>query len=294
MRSLLTAEWQKMMGHRWMTGFTVWIFPVGAIGVFVTFTLLLFLMPDAKDRLLNGPLVWDEQFLGPWIMFGGGDGGLFVRTLPIVFCASVFAGEYGWGTWKNIVPRSSRIGLILVKFVVAVSMIMIALFITSLVAGFATFVMSAIGGQPVTPEMTGDAVSAFIRDYLLAIALGFVVVVLIANYSALAAMLTKSTVGGAVAGIGFMIFEEFLLPILNLLSHLLNTPDIVQLYRITPTYNLKNASHWVIYGEPSNTQFYLDLAQPDTLLFSVVMLISWSVILLTIVMFLFQRQDITS
>lgn len=98
MRSLLTAEWQKMMGHRWMTGFTVWIFPVGAIGVFVTFTLLLFLMPDAKDRLLNGPLVWDEQFLGPWIMFGGGDGGLFVRTLPIVFCASVFAGEYGWGT----------------------------------------------------------------------------------------------------------------------------------------------------------------------------------------------------
>ena len=70
MRNLLSAEWQKIVGHRWMTGFTVWIFPVGAIGVFATFVLLLFLMPSAKSRLLNAPLVWTEQFLGPWVMFG--------------------------------------------------------------------------------------------------------------------------------------------------------------------------------------------------------------------------------
>ena len=38
--------------------------------------------------------------------------GYFVRVLPIVFCAGVFAGEFSWGTWKNIVPRSRRSGLI--------------------------------------------------------------------------------------------------------------------------------------------------------------------------------------
>lgn len=294
MRNLLAAEWQKMMGHRWMTGFTVWIFPVGAVGVFATFILLLFLMPDSSDRLLAGPLVWDDQFFGPWVMFGSAGGGLFIRTLPIVFCASVFAGEYGWGTWKNVLPRSNRLGLILVKFVVAVTMIMLSLLGTSIVAGVATFILSAISGQPVTPELTADVISGFLGDYLLAVALGLVVVVLITNYSALASIITKSTVGGAVAGIGFMLFEEFLLPLLNLLARLLNTPDIVQLYRITPTYNLKNATHWVQVGEPSANQFYIDLAQPDSLLFSVVMLVSWSAIMLVLTALLFQQQDITS
>lgn len=294
MRNLLAAEWQKIMGHRWLTGFTVWIFPVGAIGVFATFILLLFLMPDSQDRLLNGPLVWTDQFLGPWIMFGGGGGGLFVRVLPIVFCASVFAGEYTWGTWKNIVPRSQRFGLIVVKFVVVVVMLLIALSVTSLVAGFATFLLSSITGQSVSPELTTDALSSFIGDYVLAIGLGFIIIILIANYAAIAAMLTRSVVGSAIAGIGMMIFEEFLLPFLNLLSRLLNTPDIVQLYRFTPTHNLKNATYWIQIGEPSATQFYIDLARPDTLLFSVAMLMIWCIGGLLLVSWLFQRQDITT
>lgn len=294
MRNLLSAEWQKIMGHRWMTGFTVWIFPVGAIGVFATFILLLFLMPDSKDRLLNAPLVWTDQFLGPWVMFGSAGGGLFTRVLPIVFCASVFAGEFSWGTWKNIVPRSQRLSLIITKFVVVVVMLMIALSVTSFVAGFATFLLAGIGGQSVLPEMTPDIISVFIGDYLTAVALGLVIIVLIANYAAIASMFTRSIVGGAIAGMGIMIFEEFLLPILKLLSRILNLPELVQLYRFTPTYNLKNATYWVQLGEPSTNQFFINLSQSDTLLFSVSLLIAWCVGALMLVIWLFNRQDITT
>jgi len=294
MRNLLSAEWQKMTGHRWMIGFTVWIFPVGAVGVFATFILLLFLMPDSKDRLLNAPLVWTEQFMGPWVMFGGAGGGIFARSLPIVFCASVFAGEFSWGTWKNIAPRSQRLNLIFVKFVIAVAILVLALMITSVVAGLATFMLAGVSGQSLLPEMNAETLSVFMGDYASAVALGFVIIILIANYAAIASMLTRSVVGGAVAGMGIMIFEEFLLPILNLLARLLNTPDMIQLYRFTPTYNLKNATHWVQMGEPSNNQFYLELAQPDTLLFSVGLLIVWCVGSFLIVAWLFNRQDITT
>lgn len=294
MRNLLSAEWQKMMGHRWMTGFTVWIFPVGAVGVFATFIFLLFLMPEAKDRLLNAPLVWTEQFMGPWVMFGSAGGGIFARVLPIVFCASIFAGEFSWGTWKNIVPRSQRMNLIFVKFVVAVAMLMVSLLITSFVTGLATFLLAGIGGQSVIPEVTVETISTFTGDYMTAVALGLVIIVLIANYAAIASMLTQSVVGGSIAGIGIMIFEEFLLPILNLLARLLNTPEIVQFYRFTPTYNLKNATHWVQLGEPSANQFYIDLARPDTLLFSVGLLLVWCVGALLLVVWMFNRHDITT
>lgn len=294
MRNLLAAEWQKILGHRWMTGFTVWIFPVGAVGVFATFIVLLFLMPESQERLLNGSLVWTDQFIGPWVMFGSSGGGLFARVLPIVFCASVFAGEFSWGTWKNIVPRSQRFGLIAVKFIVVVTMLMIALTCTSLVAGFGTFLLAAISGQTVSPELTAEMLSNFLGDYGLAVGLLWVVIILIANYAAIASMLTRSLIGGAIGGIGVMIFEEFLLVLLNLLARILNTPAIVQLYRFTPTYNLKNATYWVQIGEPASNQFFIDLAQPDSLLFSVAILVIWCIGGLLLVSWLFQRQDITT
>ena len=294
MRSLLAAEWQKWIGHRWLTGFTVWIFPMGAIGIFATFILLLLLLPDSSERLVNAPLVWTEQFLGPWVMFADAFGGLMARVLPITFFAGVFAGEFNWGTWKNIVPRGKRLHFIVAKYLVAVLMVMLALVLTSLLAGFGTFLLGAVTGQSLIPELTGEVLADFVGDYVTAVGLGLVVVILLANYAAISALITRSMLGSAILAMGIMIFEEFLLPLLNLISRLLNVPDVVQLYRFTPTYNLKNASYWIQVGEPSNNQFFIDLAQPDTLLFSVVILLAWTVGALLVVGWLFKRQDITT
>ncbi len=294
MRNLLSAEWQKLIGHRWLTGFTVWIFPMGAVGVFATFILILFLMPDSSERLVNAPLVWTEQFLGPWVMFATPFGGLLARVLPITFFAGVFAGEFSWGTWKNIIPRGKRLHFIVTKYVVAVLMVMISLVLTSLLAGFGTFLLGAVTGQSLIPELNSEVFADFIGDYVTAVGLGLVVVILLANYAAISAMITRSMLGSAIMGMGIMIFEEFLLPLLNLIARLLNAPDIVQLYRVTPTYNLKNASFWIQVGEPSNNEFFIDLAQPDTFLFSVVVLLAWTIGALLVVGWFFQRQDITT
>ena len=110
-------------------------------------------------------------------------------------------------------------------------MLMIALLTTSFIAGLATFLLAGIGEQSITPELNPSTIADFLGNYLSAIALGFIVIMLIANYAAIASMLTRSVVGGAVAGIGIMIFEEFLLPLLNLISRILNAPELVQLYR---------------------------------------------------------------
>lgn len=293
MANLFRAEWQKVIGHRWMTGFTLWIFPVGAIGVFATFALLILLLPDGNSRLLNAPINWVQQFLGPWVMFSD-VGGIFVRVLPIAFCVSVFAGEFSWGTWKNIVPRNGRLKLIITKYVLIVCLLMLALFITSLIAGGASFLLAALSGQTISPEITAGAVQEFVNQYAAVVLYGFIVIVLMSNYAALASMLTRSLMGGTIAAMGIMVLEEFLLPLLALLSNILASPSIVQFYRLTPTYNLKNMSYWLTVGEPSKTQFFIDLSQPDSLLFSAVILVAWCALSIGLVCWLFKRQDIVT
>jgi ABC-2 type transport system permease protein len=46
-----------------------------------------------------------------------------VRMLVGAFIAVVFAGEYGWNTWKLIVPHRSRTTLIAAKYVVSLGLL---------------------------------------------------------------------------------------------------------------------------------------------------------------------------
>ena len=47
----------------------------------------------------------------------------FGRYLLGAFVAVVFAGEYGWNTWKLIVPHRARNSLIAAKYVVALALL---------------------------------------------------------------------------------------------------------------------------------------------------------------------------
>ncbi|NWM24814.1 hypothetical protein GY659_24235, partial [Escherichia coli] len=49
------------------------------------------------------------------------------------FCAVVFAGEYGWNTWKLIIPARARWQLIAAKWVVALGFLTIALIAADLI-----------------------------------------------------------------------------------------------------------------------------------------------------------------
>ena len=112
MTSLFHAEWQKAVGNRWVTGFLVWIFPVGALAFVIFSCITMLLVSSFREVFAQDISTWTASMVGVWAFATNPFGRMFL----IGFMAVTFAGEYQWQTWKNVIPRSSRTSLILVKF----------------------------------------------------------------------------------------------------------------------------------------------------------------------------------
>jgi len=111
-------------------------------------------------------------------------------------------------------------------------------------------------------------------------------------------MLTRSILGGVVAGVIITAAEGLSILALIIVGSLFDIPKLVLLYRLTPTYNLLNVTSWLRSNEPNAINFEnfagTDIYHSDTLLFSLVVLAMWMVGLISLTSGLFQRQDITS
>lgn len=85
MIDVLRAEWQKMIGNKWTTGFLIWVFPAGALGFVAGMALFGLLIPSfgANIYAASGPPLWMNAFLGPW----GFANNLFGRTFLLGFTA---------------------------------------------------------------------------------------------------------------------------------------------------------------------------------------------------------------
>ena len=113
MRNLFRAEWIKIAGNRWVAGCLIWIFPLGAVAFLVLAGLVLALSSSARAGLRqDDAILWTEQAISMWNFPNNPVG----RLILLGFTAVVFAGEYQWQTWKNVVPRNRRAALILIKF----------------------------------------------------------------------------------------------------------------------------------------------------------------------------------
>lgn len=295
MAELLRAELQKAVGNRWTTGFLLWVFPVGALGFSLIMIVLLLLVPAAREEFMATETVWTEQFVTVWSF----PSNVFGRALLLGFTAVVFAGEYQWGTWKNVVPRQQRRALILAKFLTVGLLVIVAFTVMSLIWGSGQGIMAVVAGVDYGPPLTGAVVSAFVANYLLVAGLAFVSVVIGAGYVALTAMLMRSILGGVLVGLAITVAEPVSLFGLFGLSRLLGMPMIVQLFRFSPFYNLDNAHSWMANGEPSQlgttfAQVSADYTFSDSLAFSLFFLALWFVGLIVLNVFLFQRQDITA
>lgn len=134
MHSTLTAEWRKLLGHTKAVSFLVWIYPIGALVLVVLIDILpgLFI-EQVRELTAASPPLWTDDLLSVWNALNGFPGGTFLRMPYLAFIAIAFAGEYQWGTWKNIVPRQSRTALILSKFMVLGLLMLISMTLTSLV-----------------------------------------------------------------------------------------------------------------------------------------------------------------
>mgnify|MGYP001819990811 CR=1 FL=1 len=106
--NLFRAEWQKIAGNRMVALALVWIFPLAAIAGAALIVLLTMSVPDVRSVFASDRVVDLWRHLAPelWAL----PSSVLGRMLLIGFATLVFAGEYQWHTWKNIVPRSRRSG----------------------------------------------------------------------------------------------------------------------------------------------------------------------------------------
>lgn len=295
MGNVLRAEFLKMVGNRWVTGLLIWVFPMGALGFVGLMALLALLIPSFRANVFFEPPLWTNAFLGPW----GFANNLFGRIFLLGFTAVTFAGEYEWGTWKNIVPRQRRGQLIMAKFINLGVLILIAFGLMSLILGLGQGLLARIVDVPYGPEVTGEVLQEFLGDYALQATLAFSSVLIASIYAALSAMMMQSILGGILVGIGISIVEPLVFGMNLGLARLFDSVWFVHLGRISPFYNIENVNAWVRRGQAidwlkPSFRLFDQPAPVDSMRFSVLVLAVWLALGIGLVLVLFQRQDITT
>ena len=296
MRDLFRAEWLKIAGNRWVAGCMVWIFPLGALAFLLIAGVILLLSSPARQGFRQDEAaLWTEQAIGVWSFPNNPVG----RLILLGFTAVVFAGEYQWGTWKNIVPRNRRFSLVLVKFVALGVFVVLAFALMSVLWAAGWGVLTRIAGASYGPRVTAEVIRDFAGDYALAASLAFTSTIIAAGYAALAGMLTRSILGGVIVGFAVTFAENLSIVVLLLIGWLLDIPKAVLVYRFTPGYNLLNVASWISEKAPSVVRPYesgthAEIVLSDSLEFSVLVLAAWVVGLILLTGLLFRRQDITS
>ena len=287
---LFRAEWRKIVGNRWATGCMIWIFPALAVLGIALALLAAVLSSDFQTSLKDGPATWTETAVIAWLIPINPLG----RLLLIGFTAVLFAGEYQWNTWKVIVPRSQRVPLILVKFFAVAVFVVFAFALMSILLTAGIGLVSAVVGASYGPDINGDVLRDFAEDYSLNMLAAFLTTILAAGFAALAAMITRSSLGSAVIGIVVTLGENFLVLPLSLIAGLLNADIFQHLFRFTPGYNLNRIMAFLFGEVPEGLELQSGKIIHDGQLFSEAVLVVWVVGLVALTAYLFQRQDVTN
>jgi ABC-type transport system involved in multi-copper enzyme maturation permease subunit len=295
MFDLFRAEWTKIGGNRWVVSFLIWVFPLIAVLFTVVAALILALSSSARQGFAEdeAAIRWTEQAIGVWNLPNNPVG----RLALLAFTAVVFAGEYQWGTWKNTIPRNRRLALILVKYVTLGVYVVVAFVLMSILWTLGMGLLAGIADTPYGPRISGSVLAEFGEDYLVQASVAFTSTIIAAGYAALAAMFTRSILGGVIAGFVMTLAEGGSILGLALVGYLLDIPRLVHVYRYLPFYNLINVSTWINENKPEPLEIDIGdtlIRHSDSLAFSLVVLAAWLVGLIGLTAYLFQRQDITS
>ena len=293
MFSLLRAEATKILKNYVLMGFLVLLVPVGQ-GAFLVVSIIIALLSTESGRAMAmvSSHQWTVDMIGSWGMITYFPLNIFGRFLPMAFMAVVFAGEYEWDTWKNIIPRSPRVRLILAKYIVLTSLVVASILLTGLISagGFAT--NHIILNMDYGPELNWATISDFLVAYGQQFLLGLLSLLILAGFGALAAILTRSILGGLLASLGLSVIEPMSLGLLMFLRSIINAPNIITLYMITPSFHIDNARSWFLLDIPLVAS-YVPTNIEISLGLSLVILAAWAFGLTGLAVYLFQRQDIT-
>jgi ABC-type transport system involved in multi-copper enzyme maturation permease subunit len=293
--SLLRAEWKKVTGNLLVTGFLVWIIPVGVLAFYVLGLLMFLVTEDPSSAgivsVSAGSLTTD--MVGVWSLIITFPGNILGRLLPLAFMAVLFAGEYQWGTLRQIVPRSRRSSLILAKVAIATFIVLISYILASLIIGVGQSAGHAMLGLDYGSIFAADELSRLAESYFQHLLLGTLSLLILTGFAAVAAVLTRSILGGLLASFGLSVLEPMSLVFLVVLGRLLNRADLANLYQFAATYHLDNARSWFVAGHPLAPPLPGFAVEP-ALVISLIALALWIIVPVALAIVLFNRQDITS
>jgi ABC-type transport system involved in multi-copper enzyme maturation permease subunit len=282
MRDVLSAEILKLTRHK-ATWFLVWLYPI--------LFLVLFLVSIAIGLAHGGAHVkpataagWIGQTAIIWKLPNQTIG----RYLIAAYVAIVFAGEYGWNTWKLIVPHRSRAALLAAKFVAVFLLFLASLLLTAAMSLLLTWVEGVATGHPAPAGITAAAILDIHAKTALAGVAPFLFT--LASIS-LAAVLTRSMVAALVIGIVIATVEQIFVSLGPALSTY--APSLVwTLYHALPGYHLANLASWITEGTARRVQFpdrgIVALAWATSLAVAA----AWTFALAASTFAAFRRQDI--
>ena len=298
MLNLLRAEWTKAVKHRLPLSFLVWIYPLGLAVLYAILTFFSVLVDKVEYGITAfSSGLWTTDVVRTWGVLYQFPFNVLGRMLPLAYMAVMIAGEYEWDTWKNVVPRNRRAWLVLSKIVVPTALVMLSMLATSLVVGMGQGLAHGIANRPYGPRPSGEALTAFCRDYGRQMLLGLISMLLVAAFVALSAVVARSIVGTLLAGFFFSLSEEAWLPLIGILRTMFDQPKLINLYQYTPRYCLENLHAWMIHGHGfaevvawgGPAEF---TAEPSSLA-SLLVLVLWIASLTALAIVEFQTQDIT-
>lgn len=291
MSALFLAEWQKITGHRVVAAMLVWIYPLGAAVMMVLALIAVLLSETLRLGVQMAPPDWTQQALVIWQVANSEIG----RFLAVTFAAFVFAGEYQWGTWKNLIPRRARTPLILTKYAAFAVLITVAVLAAVVIVITGMWVIGAVAGVQPTPALNdGEVVAGFGASFVQQGLITLAATLIAASYAAIGGMITRSIIGGVIVGFLLQFAEQAVALVTIILGQLVPVwRGLYALYLYTPAYNLANIGSIAQFGTPYFPYPAMaDIASPHTLEASLLIVALWVLGLVALVTWLFRRQDI--
>ena len=276
-----SAEALKIRHHK-ASWFLVWLYPILITAVFAIAVILGLAGIDEQTDSQTLPQFIENTVI-IWIVPSQTIG----RYLIAAFVAVVFAGEYGWNTWKLIIPHRSRPELIAAKYAVVVTMFLAAFALTALISTLGTFAKYWSTGDVIPDGVTASLLLGTHGNYALAAVAPFLVTL---GYASVAAILTRSTIAALVISIVALTIEELLFKLAPILSA--KFPAVIAaLYPVLPGYHLANIFEWIVGGAALQTKFP-DGLFAQSLATSTAVIAAWLAVLVGGTFVAFKRQDI--
>ncbi len=231
----IIAEGLKLRRHR-ATWLMVWIYPIA----FALLVLAQFVRDATHMSGVEAPAasaaIWIQQSTLIWgaPLSGGG------RFLIAGFAALVFAGEYGWNTWKLIIPARSRWQLIAAKWTMASLLVFLGFAAADIVGLLGSMLRPLVGGAAIPANLT---VAELFKAHAAAGGHAVVPILYTVAWAGLFAVLTTSVLATVILSIAMILLEQ-LVSAIGVLAYGYAPWLASSLLEVLPFYHVANLTAW--------------------------------------------------